>query len=313
MIPVSMSSGDLIADRRADFAEAMLPDDPAAASDLYAQALQIAPAWAAGWYRLGDIRATAGLPDADTAFEAALSADPTDRLGASLRLDLLRERSLADSMPPAFVEALFDQYAAKFEKSLVGKLDYCGPDLIAGGLTGRFDRVLDMGCGTGLMGQQLRPMAGWLEGWDISTEMLREARTKGVYDALAKRDLATLDLQVNQWDLITAADVFIYVGSLEQIVGWVSQALNAGGQFAFTVEEHTGQQAYVLRDSCRYAHARHHLEDLLDEAGFDARFSRAVLRQDRDQPVWALIVHATKRQPGQSATLRRQQGEEMDA
>lgn len=308
-----MSSGDLIADRRADYAEAMLPDDPAAASDLYAQALEMAPKWAAGWYRLGDIRATAGLPGADTAFEAALAADPTDRLGASLRLDLLRDRSLADSMPPAFVEALFDQYAAKFEKSLVGKLDYCGPDLIAGGLTGNFGRVLDMGCGTGLMGQQLRPLAGWLEGWDISGEMLREARAKGVYDALAKRDLATLDLQSNQWDLITAADVFIYLGSLEQIVGWVSQALCGGGQFAFTVEEHPGQQAYVLRDSCRYAHSRHHLEELLDEAGFDARFSRAVLRQDRDQPVWALIVHATKRQPGQSASVEIDQNQTVDA
>ena len=85
MIPVSMSSGDLIADRRADYAEAMLPQDPAAASDLYAQALELVPGWAAGWFRLGEIRAEAGLDGADRAFEAAMAADPSSTCCASAR------------------------------------------------------------------------------------------------------------------------------------------------------------------------------------------------------------------------------------
>ena len=64
MIPLQMSSGDLIADRRADYAEALATDEPAAACDLYLQALDLAPDWAAGWYRLGVLRADHGLPGA---------------------------------------------------------------------------------------------------------------------------------------------------------------------------------------------------------------------------------------------------------
>lgn len=301
MIPVLMSSGDLIADRRADYAEALLPGDPAAAADLYAQALELAPTWTAGWYRLGDIRAKFDLSDADQAFEAALATDPTDRLGASLRLDMLRERSMTDAMPPAFVEALFDQYAPRFETALVEGLAYCGPQLMAEQLQAPIGAALDLGCGTGLMGEALRPLCTTLTGWDISTEMLRAAEAKGIYDHLDKRDLNRLSPPQERWQVITAADVFIYLGALEKIIGWVALALESGGQFVFTVEEHTGPEAYVLRDTCRYAHSARGLQDLLDQAGFDSRIARAVLREDRGAPVWALIVHAVKRGPAPSA------------
>lgn len=294
MRPVLMSSGDLIADRRADYAEALLPDDPGAASELYEQALELVPGWAAGWFRLGEIRAEAGLAGAAEAFEAAIAADPADRLGASLRRDLLRERSLADAMPSAFVETLFDQYAPGFEEALLGRLDYRAPQLLAAGLAQPFGRVLDLGCGTGLMGMELRAGAGWLEGWDISAEMLREVEAKGIYDRLEKRDLSALELAVEQWDLVSAADVFAYLGALEQIVGWVAAALVPGGRFAFTVEAHDGAEAYVLRESRRYAHAESHLTALLSEAGFETRIHRAVIRRDRGAPIEGLVVQARK-------------------
>lgn len=295
MRPVAMSSGDLIADRRAEYAEALLPDDPVAACDLYAQALELVPGWAAGWFRLGEIRAEAGIEGGAEAFEAAIAADPQDRLGASLRRDLLRDRSLSDAMPSAFVETLFDQYAAGFEASLVGKLNYRAPELLARGLSGPFGRVLDLGCGTGLMGAELRAEAAWLEGWDISGEMLREAEGKAIYDRLDKRDLSELAPVEAAWDLITAADVFAYLGALEQIVGWVAMALAPSGRFAFTVELHEGAEAYVLRDSRRYAHSAPHLAALLAEAGFEARIGQAVLRMDRGAPIHGLVVHAVKR------------------
>lgn len=294
MIPVLMSSGDLLADRRADYAEAMLPADPIAASELYAQALELAPGWAAGWFRLGEIRAEAGLDGAGEAFARAMEADPQDRLGASLHLDLLRDRSLADTMPPAFVETLFDQYAPGFEAALVGRLGYQAPALLARGLTAPYGRVLDLGCGTGLMGQELRGGATWLEGWDISAEMLREADGKAIYDRLDKRDLTALPLSAPHWDLITAADVFAYLGALEQILGWVAGALTDGGRLAFTVELHDGAEAYVLQESRRYAHAPGHLADLLIAAGFEARMEPAVLRQDRGAPIHGLLVQAIR-------------------
>ena len=110
----------------------------------------------------------------------------------------------ASGGPPAFVELLFDQYAPRFERSLVDKLAYRGPALIlerlqANGFT-RAQRALDLGCGTGLMGEVLRPLCTRLEGIDLSGEMLRQARAKGIYDRLEKADIAALDLGAERAD-----------------------------------------------------------------------------------------------------------------
>ncbi len=297
MIPLQMSSGDLIADRRAYYAEALATDDPAAACDLYLQALDLAPDWAAGWYRLGVLRADHGLPGAAEAFERAIASDPADRLGAALRRDMLRDRALGDTVPTAFVETLFDQYAASFDTALVDRLDYRAPQLLRAGLNGPQGRVLDLGCGTGLMGAELRPLCTYLEGWDISAEMLREAEAKALYDHLDKRDLSALAPVDATWDLVTAADVFAYLGALERITAWVSAALRPGGRFAFTVEAHDGPEPYHLRPSRRFAHSEKGLRDLLDQAGFTATLTRATLRMDRDAPIEGFVVHAVKNAP----------------
>lgn len=290
--PIHFSSGDLIADRRADCAEGLLTHgDPVAAADLYQQALDLVPGWAAGWYRLGEIRADHGLPDAIAAFDQALRFDPADRLGAALRRDLLRARPTSEAVPVAFVEALFDQYAPGFDHALVETLGYRGPQLLRAGLTGRFGRALDLGCGTGLMGAELRGICDWLEGWDISAEMLREAAAKALYDRLEKHDLGGLAPPVAVWDLLTAADVFIYLGALDRIVAWAALALVPGGVFAFTAEAHDGPAPMQLRDSRRYAHSEAYLRDLLAQAGFGAvQISRAVLRRDRGADVMGFVV-----------------------
>lgn len=310
------SSGDLIADRRADYAQALAAaGDLSAATDLMQQALEMVPGWAAGWFRLGEWQEAAGATDAARAsWRRVLALDPADRLGAGLRLDLARAVPVAEAMPAAFVETLFDQYAERFEASLVDQLGYQGPAqiveaLLLAGRT-RFDRVLDLGCGTGLMGQAIRPHAGWLEGYDISARMLAQARAKGVYDALHKRDLSRLELGQDRFDLILAADVFIYVGALEQIVGWAAASLSAGGVLAFTLEELPEAEGDLrLRPSRRYAHSAGYVARLLDQAGFGAPvFNRATLRMDAGQPVAGLTVLAVR---ATTPFRRETDGEEM--
>src|SRR4051795_13562238 len=115
-----LSSGDLVADRRFDFArDLQLKGELAAAADLLEQAIELAPHFASAWFTLADIREQLGQPDeAIAAFRKAREADAEDRHGASLRLMQLGAEELSD-MPPGYLRSLFDQYAPKFEKALV--------------------------------------------------------------------------------------------------------------------------------------------------------------------------------------------------
>src|ERR1700731_756894 len=115
-----LSSGDLVADRRFNFArDLQLKGDLVAAADLLLQATELAPGFASAWFTLGDIREQLGEREAATAaFCKARGADSEARHGASLHLMRLGAEKLS-SMPQAYVRALFDQYAPRFDTALV--------------------------------------------------------------------------------------------------------------------------------------------------------------------------------------------------
>ena len=299
MKPILYSSGDVAADRRADYAEMLFASgDHAAACELMTAIMALAPGWATGWFRLGEMRHAAGeIALAIDAWREALRHDPADRLGAAFKLELAGAIENAGGISSSFAEMLFDQYAGKFDAELVQKLGYRVPELIANALraTGRtsFAHALDLGCGTGLMGERLRAMTSFLEGGDLSENMLRKARAKGVYDRLTRQDLLTFEPVRNTADLVTAADVFLYVGRLERVFAAAAAALVLGGLFAFSVERHDGAGDLQLRESRRYAHAPDYLRRLLVENGFDlVVMDEAIIRRDRGADIAGLIVLA---------------------
>jgi predicted TPR repeat methyltransferase len=297
--PLDTSSGDLLADRRADYAEMLFGSGEAApAAELMLGALELAPGWAMGWFRLGEFQEAAGdMEAAAEAWRMALKLDPADRAGAALKLALAGKADASDAPPSAFVEALFDQYAEKFDHALVDTLGYRVPEFLAEAIVkarpGRFELALDLGCGTGLMGERLRPFCARLEGFDISAEMLRKARAKGVYDRLEKADLQAFSYEGPKADLVTAADVFMYVGALEGVVKTVSGLLAQDGLFAFSVEKIDAADGFALQPSRRYAHAEAYVRRVLREAGLAVvSLEGKVIRQDRNEPVCGLIVLA---------------------
>ncbi|TPI42706.1 methyltransferase domain-containing protein [Mesorhizobium sp. B3-1-9] len=313
MKPLQASSGDLNADRHADFAEMLLASgEPAQAAELLLGALELAPRWAAGWFRLGEMQEAAGLPDqAAQAWAMALKLEPADRLGAALKLQLIGKAAAAAAPPSAFVETLFDHYANSFEESLVGKLGYGLPDFLGRAIgkarPGRFGLALDLGCGTGLMGERLRPFVDRLEGYDISAGMLRKARAKGIYDRLAKADLQHFSHTGDRADLVVAADVFIYVGALDRIVGAVANMLADGGIFAFSLETLVGGGDFALLPSRRYAHSEAYARHVLCANGLSVlSLESMVIRHDRRDPVEGLAIvagfPATATEAGNPAT-----------
>lgn len=303
MAGVQFSSGEIAADRRAEFAEALVCEcDFDGAIETLRGALDLAPTWAAGWYRLGEIHELAGaIAAAVEAYDRAAALDPADPFGAGLKRALLLNAPVTESMPPAFVELLFDQYAPRFEKALVGGLNYRGPAMLMDAL--RRDgfafaaSAMDLGCGTGLMGEVLRPACVRIEGLDLSAGMLQQARAKGIYDQLDKADIAALELAAKRFDLIVAADVFIYLGALERVIGWCAGSLLPGGRLAFTVERcENGDIA--LRDTRRFAHSPAYVQGLLAQAGFShVSLTDCVLRTDQGRDVAALSVTARAPRP----------------
>ncbi|HEY5820209.1 MAG TPA: methyltransferase domain-containing protein [Mesorhizobium sp.] len=301
MKPLPRSSGDLLADRRADYAEMLFGNgEPAAAAELMMGAMEMAPDWALGWFRLGEFHEAAGAtPQAIEAWRMTLKLDPDDRAGVALKLSLAGAAPAPEAPPSAFVEALFDQYAPTFDTSLVDKLGYRVPDLLLDAIRAqderRFGTAIDLGCGTGLMGERLRPLAGTLIGYDISAAMLKKAADKTVYDHLEKADLQTLDGSGMNADLVTAADVLMYLGALGRIFSSVARMLVQNGLFAFSVEAHDGPEGFVLRASRRYAHSQDYLRGQLGANGFSVMsLNRHIIRMDRNEPIDGLVLVARR-------------------
>lgn len=306
MAAISLSSGDVLADRRAAYAKMLSEEGQfAEAAELQEQALELAPSWRAGWFQLGEYREKAGNRDGAVGAYALVAGDGgEDIFGARLKLAVLGAAEVPASPESTYAESLFDGYADRFEKALTEKLGYDLPALIAARVApfGPFALAVDIGCGTGLAGPPMRPFSGRLEGFDISLNMLAKAAEKGVYDHLSRADLSLRaeesglfapDLPEERADLALAADVMMYLGDLETVFMLMVALVRPGGLFAFSVE--AADEAYVLQPSLRYAHSQAHVAVLFARHGFTQRhFEQTTLRMDGGKPVFGFVFIAER-------------------
>ncbi|WP_168207959.1 class I SAM-dependent methyltransferase [Agrobacterium sp. T29] len=309
MAPNQFSSGDVIADRRADYARMLAESgDFPAAAELMEQALELAPRWTAGWFRFGEYHEKAGETEkAVAAYGKVAELDTEGLFAAELKLAVLGAAETPEQPPSRYVEGLFDDYADRFETSLVEKLDYSVPQKLAELIgkaagSGVFDTIVDIGCGTGLLGVEIRAFANRLEGFDISQNMLAKAEEKGLYDHLDQADLSlepeasglfTPTLAQHRAGLVAAADVMMYLGSLETVMPLVSALLSPSGFFAFSVEDAGEEDGFVLRESLRYAHSKSYVSELLERTGFSLiEISKTTIRKDAGKPLSGILFLA---------------------
>jgi predicted TPR repeat methyltransferase len=306
--PTFASSGNLIADRRYAFGcELAARGDLAAAADLFAQAAEAEPAFAAAWFALGETSAKLGdRAGAGVAFEKALALDPQDHCGAALHLVQLGVADPAQAMSSAYVRTLFDQYAPRFDGAL-DALAYRGPQLLLDAVMrarpdARFAAALDLGCGTGLAGAALRHCVAHLTGVDLSPGMIVRCRGKGIYDRLETDELAAF-LEAERaaqrhYDLVIAADVFAYVYDLAPVVQAVADVLDPGGIVAVTVETHEDDNmAVALGAKLRYRHGPGHVRAAIAAAGLELiELPPATTRVEAGEAVPGLVAVAKRRE-----------------
>jgi predicted TPR repeat methyltransferase len=203
----------------------------------------------------------------------------------------------------AYVATVFDDFAASFDAKLT-KLQYRAPELVVQALTELLDEsdwgtVVDLGCGTGLVGSLLRPRTGRLVGVDLSTGMLERARRRRVYDELVRAELVSfLHGRQASFDVVVAADVLCYFGVLDDVISAAAAALRPGGVLAFTVEALDTEQGdgpdgrsadWSLALTGRYAHAPRYVADAMT-AFDDVAIERCELRTEAGRPVAGLLV-----------------------
>ncbi len=290
-------SGDMLADRRFDMALQFFErGDYEAAADLMAQAREIVPHWPPAAFRLAEILGAWGrMDDAGAAFDVYLALDPSDVMGATIKLALLGLRPMPATLPDGYIAGLFDEYAPRFDRHLTQTLMYDVPQTLAalvnemrpvGAL-----RILDLGCGTGLAGEALLLRKSWLAGIDLSPRMVAVAREKNIYDALHEGDmLAWMREHTDTYDLVIAADVLIYTGDLHPAFAAVRPRLADGGLFAFSLQDGAPAGTFILGADHRYAYDESYVRACAAKTGFDViTIRRARLRRDAGNDVPGLI------------------------
>jgi predicted TPR repeat methyltransferase len=173
-----------------------------------------------------------------------------------------------------YVQGTFDAFAASYDEQLAA-LENRGPELIAQAvkeLGSPVASVLDAGCGTGLCGHALRPLATRLVGIDLSGKMLEKARARGIYDTLSEAELCSyLENQTAAFDWIVSGDTFCYFGDLRALTNAARKALRAKGYLIFTAEDASNRgsvDSFELLPQGRYCHGEAYIDRTLREAGF---------------------------------------------
>jgi len=268
----------------------------------FAQALTCNPDNTDTHYNLGILCGELGEKDqAEQHFRRCLAGDPHDKMGAGILLAHLGMGDTPERTPQAQLLSLYDVRSRFWDQ----ETSYFAPQHVADGLRRHAPHtgldILDIGCGTGLVGTAVRDLASRLEGVDLSPAMLEKASAKAVYDRLFQADLASFMAgHTGSYDAVLAAATLIHFGDLKGLFQAAAGSLRAQGLFVFTLfpdetdegTDYAVAASYRLAQSGCFRHSIPYLRLLAAETGFAVlELEKTIHEHDQnDKPVAGLLA-----------------------
>lgn len=155
--------------------------------------------------------------------------------------------SAYDVKTPEETKGLYADWADSYDTTFAQKMYYQSPRLVADAYSaaGGCGNVLDVGAGTGIVGEMLvRLDLTPVHALDFSPEMLEVARRKDIYETLTEGDItARLDLADESFDGVVSAGTFTngHVGpeGLDELL----RVAKHGALFVLTIHERHYEKA----------------------------------------------------------------------
>jgi predicted TPR repeat methyltransferase len=142
----------------------------------------------------------------------------------------------------------YRNWASLYDRDTVQVMGYVGPqtaaDMLDAFLDSKEARVLDAGCGTGLVGEALHER-GYkrIDAMDYSSDMLDEARKKEVYNRLFRGDLnGKLSVSDDSYDATICVGTFTYAHVGPHAFAELIRVTRPGGYICFTIRDGAYQE-----------------------------------------------------------------------
>lgn len=236
-------------------------------------------------------------PAAISLLQRAVDVEPNNKT-TRFMLQALQE---VDGDIPAceeYARDLFNHYALYYEKHMQDTLQYKLPEKLWEILHSlnqqSFAKVLDLGCGTGLCGDVLKRFTENVTGVDIAEKMLSVAKSKDIYQNLICQDISEyLMHNSEQFDLIVAADVLPYFGSLDVIFANVCKSLANNGIFIFTTEISMDKN-WQVQESIRFSHSQQYVTELCAKHHLYIKYKEQTIARMQDEKALEEMIYLVK-------------------
>jgi len=239
----------------------------------YKTALTLSPDNTNVMYRLGCCHQFIGdKSEAIHRFESILKDDPEDlKYGVNLRLASLGVLDVPSQTPALYMENIYKNMAPNWHDNYPGHkvildafhLNQRKPESLS---------ILDIGCGTGSLGQHLKPYAKQLDGIDISEDMIAKAFDRAIYDNLQTVDIMEhLSTKPEMYDGIIASAVFIHYSSLQPVFEKCWQSLRDNGELVFTLFSSEGSD-FSINNRNYFSHSCDYVKNIAASENYSVEF-----------------------------------------